>query len=105
MAEEENQILDRAGQKAEFETSCFCHCLDFPKGGYFQAQFIHSLLLRQICIPGCSEDELRFGLGKTKVKFGKREFYLCTGLKFGRLSDIASREYEVAPGGIHARYF
>ena len=100
-----DKILDRAGERAEFESGCFGHFLDFPKGGYFQAQFIHSLLLRQICIPGGSEDELWFALGKTKVRFGKREFCLCTGLKFGRLSDIPSREYEVVPGGIHARYF
>ncbi|KAK0594795.1 hypothetical protein LWI29_000610 [Acer saccharum] len=99
------QILDRAGERAEFESGCFGHYLDFPKGGYFQAQFIHSLLLRQIFIPGGSEDELWFALGKTKARFGKREFCLCTGLKFGRLSDIPSREYEVVPGGIHARYF
>ena len=26
-------------------------------------------------------------------------------MKFGRLSDIPSREYEVVLGGIHARYF
>ncbi|KAK1548852.1 hypothetical protein Q3G72_030602 [Acer saccharum] len=100
-----DKILDRAGERAEFESGCFGHYLDFPKGGYFQAQFIHSLLLRQIFIPGGSEDELWFALGKTKARFGKREFCLCTGLKFGRLSDIPSREYEVVPGGIHARYF
>ncbi|KAK0594290.1 hypothetical protein LWI29_025680 [Acer saccharum] len=59
----------------------------------------------QIFILGGTEDELWFALGKTKARFGKREFCLCTGLKFGRLSDIPSREYEVVPGGIHARYF
>ncbi|KAK0608706.1 hypothetical protein LWI29_034838 [Acer saccharum] len=100
-----DKILDRAGERAEFESGCFGHYLDFPKGGYFQAQFIPSLLLRHIFIPGGSEDELWFALGKTKARFGKREFCLCTGLKFGRLSDIPSREYEVVPGGIHARYF
>ncbi|KAK1591340.1 hypothetical protein Q3G72_006097 [Acer saccharum] len=56
-----------------------------------------------IFIPRGSEDELWFALGKTKVRFGKREFCLCTGLKFGCLSDIPSREYEVVPDGIHAR--
>ncbi|KAK1548823.1 hypothetical protein Q3G72_026138 [Acer saccharum] len=100
-----DKILDRVGERAEFESGCFGHYLDFPKGGYFQAQFIHSLMLRQIFIPGGSEDELWFALGKTKARFGKREFCLCTGLKFGRLSDIPSREYEVVPGGIYARYF
>ncbi|KAK0576144.1 hypothetical protein LWI29_012617 [Acer saccharum] len=59
----------------------------------------------QIFIPGGSKDELWFALGKTKARFGKREFCLCMGLKFGRLSDIPSREYELVPGGIHARYF
>ncbi|KAI9193846.1 hypothetical protein LWI28_000636 [Acer negundo] len=58
-----------------------------------------------ICIPGGSGDELWFALGKTKVRFGKRELCICTGLKFDRLSDIPSREYEAVPGGIHTRYF
>ncbi|KAK3204622.1 hypothetical protein Dsin_018668 [Dipteronia sinensis] len=39
------------------------------------------------------------------VRFGKREFCLCTGLRFNRLSEIALREYEVVSDGIHARYF
>ncbi|KAK1549463.1 hypothetical protein Q3G72_002513 [Acer saccharum] len=62
-----DKILDRAGERAEFESGCFGHYLDFPKGGYFQAQFIHSLLLRQIFIPGGSEDELWYFQGRKKV--------------------------------------
>ncbi|KAI9175012.1 hypothetical protein LWI28_026196 [Acer negundo] len=59
----------------------------------------------EICIPGVSEDELWFAIGKTKVRFGKRDFSISTGMKFSRLFDIPSREYEVVLGGIHARYF
>ncbi|KAK1562840.1 hypothetical protein Q3G72_017815 [Acer saccharum] len=99
-----DKIFDCAGERAEFESRCFGHYLDFLKWGYFQAQFIYNLLLRQIFILGGSEDELWFALGKTKVRF-RKEFCLCTGLKFRRLSDIPSRAYEVVPGGIHTRYF
>ncbi|KAK2645688.1 hypothetical protein Ddye_020883 [Dipteronia dyeriana] len=87
-------VLDSCGELDEFRSSCFGHYLDLPVGGYFQAQYMHNLFLRQITPPGASNNEMWFGLGKTKVRFGAREFCLCTGLKFGELTDIFSRVYE-----------
>ena len=46
-----------------------------------------------------------FALGKNKVRLGKREFCLCTGLKFGVLLDIFLKDYVPLPDGIHIRYF
>ena len=46
-----------------------------------------------------------FALGKNKVRLGKREFCLYTGLKFGVLSDIFFRNYVLVPDGIHIRYY
>ncbi|KAK1562625.1 hypothetical protein Q3G72_014962 [Acer saccharum] len=54
---------------------------------------------------GASENEMRFALGKNKVRLGKREFCLCTRLKFGVLPDIFLRDYVPVPDGIHIRYF
>ena len=46
-----------------------------------------------------------FALGNNKVRLGKREFCLCTGLKFGILPNIFLRDYVPVPNGIHIRYF
>ncbi|KAK2649022.1 hypothetical protein Ddye_016511 [Dipteronia dyeriana] len=61
--------------------------------GLFQARYIHSLLLYQIRFPGANDNEMWFAMGNTKVKLGKREFYLCTGLKFGVLPDFFLKDY------------
>ncbi|KAK3213401.1 hypothetical protein Dsin_018107 [Dipteronia sinensis] len=76
-----------------------------PERGYFQAQYMHNLFLRQITPLGVSMNEMWFALGKTKVRLGAREFCLYTSLKFGELIDIFLREYQAVPNGIHFRYF
>ncbi|KAK2653688.1 hypothetical protein Ddye_013544 [Dipteronia dyeriana] len=98
-------VLDSCGELDEFRSNCFGHYLDLPAGGYFQAQYMHNLFLRQITSPGASMKEMWFALGKTKVRLGTREFCLCTGLKFGELTDIFSRVYEHVIDGIHFLYF
>ena len=101
------RVLEGKGELTGFKNGCFGHYLDLPENmnTLFQAQFIHNLLLRQIRFPGASEDEMWFALGKNKVRLGKREFCLCTGLKFGVLPDIFLRDYVPVPDGIHIRYF
>ncbi|KAK2646022.1 hypothetical protein Ddye_021217 [Dipteronia dyeriana] len=98
-------VLESCGELDKFRSSCFGHYLDLPAGGYFQAQYMHNLFLRQIIPPGACMNEMWFALGKTKVRLGIREFCLCTGLKFGELTDIFSRVYEPVTDGIHFRYF
>ena len=73
--------------------------------GLFQVQYIHNILLRQIRFSSASEDEMWFALGKNKVRLGKREFCLCTGLKFSVLPDIFLRDYVPMPDRIHIRYY
>ncbi|KAK1572058.1 hypothetical protein Q3G72_026966 [Acer saccharum] len=101
------RVLEEEGELARFKRGCFGHYLDLPghMQALFQAQYIHNLLLCQIWFPGASEDEMWFALGKNKVRLGKREFCLCTGLRFGVLSDIFLRDYVPMPDGIHIRYF
>ncbi|KAK1581316.1 hypothetical protein Q3G72_004927 [Acer saccharum] len=101
------RVLEEEGELARFKRGCFGHYLDLPghMQALFQAQYIHNLLLRQIRFPGASEDEMWLALGKNKVKLGKREFCLCSGLRFGVLPDIFLRDYVPMPDGIHIRYF
>lgn len=62
-------------------------------------------MAREIRVEGAGEYELWFGIGRSKIRFSKREFCLVTGLKFGCLSNIINEEYESVDGGIHERYF
>ena len=62
-------------------------------------------MAREIRVEGAGEYELWFGIGKSNIKFSKREFFLVTGLKFGYLSNVINEEYEAVDGGIHKRYF
>ena len=49
--------------------------------------------------------EMYFGFGKMKARFGKKEFFLCTGLRFGQLSHVYTKTYHALAGGVHDRYF
>ncbi|KAK1584159.1 hypothetical protein Q3G72_030358 [Acer saccharum] len=101
------RVLDDQCELAGFKKVCFGHYLDLlgHMRPLFQVQYIYNLLLRQIRFPGASEDEMWFALGKNKVRLGKREFCLCTRLKFGVLPDIFLRDYVPVPDGIHIQYF
>ena len=54
---------------------------------------------------GASPDEMWFFIGGKKARFSKVEFCLATRLKFGPLTDICRKEYEVLDNGIHKHYF
>ncbi|KAK1588164.1 hypothetical protein Q3G72_020404 [Acer saccharum] len=101
------RVLEEEGELARFKRGCFGHYLDLPGHiqALFQAQYIHNIWLSQIRFPGANKDEMWFGLGKNKVRLGKREFCLCTGLRFGVLPDIFLRDYVPVPNRIHIRYF
>ncbi|KAK2633772.1 hypothetical protein Ddye_028564 [Dipteronia dyeriana] len=103
----ENEDLDYCGELEEFKKSCFGHYLDMPHymRGLFQAQYNYNLLLRQIRFSGARDVEMWFALGKTKVRLGKTEFCLCTGLKFDELPDIFFKDYVPVKDVIRMRYF
>ncbi|KAK2658844.1 hypothetical protein Ddye_005377 [Dipteronia dyeriana] len=101
------EVLGSCGELEEFKKSCFRHYLDLPHymRGLFQAQYIHNLLLCQIRFPGANVGEMWFVIENTKVRLGKREFCLCTGLQFGVLPDIFLKDYVLVKDGFHMRYF
>ncbi|KAK3198486.1 hypothetical protein Dsin_021901 [Dipteronia sinensis] len=107
LIDEIKTVLADCGELYDFKKSCFGHYLDMPHymKGLFQAQYIHNLLLRQIRFSSANDDEMLFALGKTKIKLGKREFCLCTRLRFGILPDIFLRDYFPVRDGIYIRYF
>ncbi|XWS23520.1 hypothetical protein CRYUN_Cryun28dG0021400 [Craigia yunnanensis] len=62
-------------------------------------------MVREIRVESAGEYELWFGIGRSKIRFSKREFCLVTKLKFGCLSNVINEVYEPIDGGIYERYF
>ncbi|XWS30717.1 hypothetical protein CRYUN_Cryun23aG0012200 [Craigia yunnanensis] len=62
-------------------------------------------MVMEIRVEGAGEYELWFGIGRSKIRFSKREFCLVTRLKFSSLSNIINEKYEAVDDGIHERYF
>ncbi|KAK2658584.1 hypothetical protein Ddye_005117 [Dipteronia dyeriana] len=85
--------------------SCFKQFCQFLTNWLFSAQIIHNLLLREIKIDGASENELWFSVGGKKARFGQREFYLLTSLRFGEISKIINMPYVANENDIHKRYW
>ena len=56
-------------------------------------------MAKEIRVEGAGEYELWFGIGRSKIRFSKREFCLVTRLKFGCLSNIINEEYESVDEG------
>ncbi|EOY16519.1 Uncharacterized protein TCM_035321 [Theobroma cacao] len=72
----------------------------YPQG-FFYIDLLHNIMVHRITKNGIMEHELWFFIGKSKARFSKREFCLVTRLKFGLMTDVFSRPYEVIPKGIH----
>ncbi|KAK0586635.1 hypothetical protein LWI29_010001 [Acer saccharum] len=67
---------------------------------------IYNLLKRQlICPEEEKDDEMWFGLGEKKARFGREEFCLCSGLNMGTLPEGFQEKEEVSEESILTRYF
>ncbi|KAK0585140.1 hypothetical protein LWI29_023919 [Acer saccharum] len=84
-------------------SSCFKQFTNFPQNSLFSATVVHGVLLREIRIEGATENELFISFGGKKARFGRREFCLVTGLRFGELSEIINTPYVANANGIHKR--
>ncbi|KAK0590551.1 hypothetical protein LWI29_028689 [Acer saccharum] len=67
---------------------------------------IYNLLKRQlICPEEEKDDEMWFGLGEKKARFGREEFCLCSGLNMGTLPEGFQEKEEVSEESILTHYF
>ncbi|KAK0574128.1 hypothetical protein LWI29_018571 [Acer saccharum] len=99
------KIIRKEGKHKEFMSSCFKQFTNFPQKSLFSATVVHGVLLREIRIEGATENELFISFGGKKARFGRREFCLVTGLRFGKLSEIINTPYVANANGIHKRYW
>ena len=66
---------------------------------------ITAVLAREIIVAGGCPGEKWFEIGGQAHRFGKQEFMLVTGLRFGKLNYNVMKEKTGWEGSVHARYF
>ncbi|KAL5751795.1 hypothetical protein ACOSQ2_022302 [Xanthoceras sorbifolium] len=81
----------------------FGHFLRMRGDQYFGGKLCHILLCREIEYSVARE--VWFKIGGKAMRFGKEEFLLCTGLKFGPLLDGIVSHYTANNDSVHDRYF
>ena len=80
----------------KFKQGPFGKYLDLKKPLKIYRQLIHNILKREIIHPkGQREDEMWFGLGKSKACFCQEEFCVCSGLNMGQLLEGFANNNEV----------
>ncbi|KAK0590776.1 hypothetical protein LWI29_031525 [Acer saccharum] len=102
------------GEEAEAEADATDRFKEGPFGQYLEmiqpirvhGMLIYNLLKRQlICLEEEKDDEMWFGLGEKKARFGREEFCLCSGLNMGTLPEGFQEKEEVSEESILTRYF
>ncbi|KAK2646236.1 hypothetical protein Ddye_021431 [Dipteronia dyeriana] len=71
----------------------------------FSGKLCHILLYRELHYPGAQPDEMWLGVENRAVRFGKDEFLLVTGLRFGLIPQSVNSLPKVVPDSVYHRYF
>ncbi|KAK3212263.1 hypothetical protein Dsin_016969 [Dipteronia sinensis] len=99
-------VLQKFGLVEIFKQGPFGQYLDLKQPLIVYGHLIHNLLKREIIHPnGQRQDEMWFGLGKSKARFGQEEFCLCSGLKMGQLPEGFANNNEVEEDSMLRRIF
>ncbi|KAK0596297.1 hypothetical protein LWI29_014458 [Acer saccharum] len=99
-------ILQKFGLVEKFKQGPFGKYLDLKEPLKIYGQLIHNSLKREIIHPkGQREDEMWFGLGKSKARFGQEEFCVCSGLNMGQLPEGFANNSEVQDDSMLRRIF
>ncbi|KAK0584849.1 hypothetical protein LWI29_019691 [Acer saccharum] len=99
-------VLQKFGLVEKFKQGPFGKYLDLKEPLKIYGQLIHNILKREIIHPkGQREDEMWFGLGKSKARFGQEEFCVCSGLNMGQLPEGFANNNEVEEDSLLKRIF
>lgn len=99
-------VVDKFGLEETFKEGPFGIYLELKEPLTVYGQLIHNVLKREIIHPkGQREDEMWFGLGNSKARFGQEEFCLCTGLNMGQLPKGFANNNEVREDSMLRRIF
>ncbi|KAK2664486.1 hypothetical protein Ddye_003060 [Dipteronia dyeriana] len=96
--------MARVGMLGRWEQGVFKQFLGMKKE-LFSGNLCHILLCRELHYPGALPDEMWFGVGNRAVRFGKEEFLLVTGLRFGPMPQSVNSLPKAVPGSVYHRYF
>ena len=99
-------ILNKFGLEEKFKEGPFGKYLDLKEPLTVYGQLIHNILKREIIHPkGQREDEMWFGFGKLKARFGQEEFCVCSGLNMGQLPQGFANNNELREDSMFIRIF
>ncbi|KAK0578970.1 hypothetical protein LWI29_019163 [Acer saccharum] len=96
--------MDRVGMLRRWEHGVFRQFLKMDRE-FFSGKLCHILLCRELNYPSARPDEMWFRVGERAVRFGKEEFFLVTGLRFGPMPVSVHSLPKAAVGSVHHRYF
>ncbi|KAK2651650.1 hypothetical protein Ddye_011506 [Dipteronia dyeriana] len=74
-------------------------------GRWEQGVFKQFLGMKKELFSGAQPDEMWFGVGNRAVRFGKKEFLLVTGLRFGPMPQSVNSLPKAIQGRVYHRYF
>ncbi|TXG48876.1 hypothetical protein EZV62_024751 [Acer yangbiense] len=96
--------MDRVDMLRRWEQGVFMQFLKMDKE-FFSGKLCHILLCKELNYPGARPNELWFRVGEHAIRFGKEEFLLVTGLRFGPMPVSVHSIPKVAQGSVHHQYF
>ncbi|XVF75184.1 hypothetical protein PTKIN_Ptkin13bG0167000 [Pterospermum kingtungense] len=100
-------VMATIGQDAQddIKKSAFGRLLDFDSDARLCGVILHQIIARQFTFTGISEHEAWFRIGDNLICFGKQEFCLITGLKFGTSAFDTNAVYRPSDDGLWMKIF
>ncbi|KAK2658960.1 hypothetical protein Ddye_005493 [Dipteronia dyeriana] len=95
-----SDAMSRVGMLGRWEQGVFKQFMGMKKE-FFSGKLCHILLCRELHYPSVWPDEMWFGVGNRAVRFGKEEFLLVTGLKFGPMPQSVNSLPKAVPGSVY----
>ncbi|XP_052181137.1 uncharacterized protein LOC127794229 [Diospyros lotus] len=100
------RALDRYKLLDRFLQGPLGHFLKMPLSLHLTApQLIYHVLLREVTFPGAHHDEMWFEIGGTPYRYGRQEFILISGLRFGAIDRESLEPKPIEPESLRARLF
>ena len=98
--------LGRYNMLQSFLSSPLGHFLQIPLSLQMSApQLIYQVLLREVTFPEAREDEMWFEIGGELYRYGKQEFILISGLRFGPINKKSLEARPVGDDSLRTRLF
>ncbi|XVF66312.1 hypothetical protein PTKIN_Ptkin10aG0025200 [Pterospermum kingtungense] len=107
MIGEVRDVIASLGQEAvdDIRQSAFGRLFDFDRHARLSGVILHQIIARQFTFRGIGPHKAWFRIGNESICFGKKEFCLITGLKFGTLDFDPNMVYTPREDGLWKKVF